>query len=266
MFKKSYLVWSLVLAAIVATTAIYGLFVPNAYSQETLNWVAQSMAQDWINTIIAVPAILVSSFLAYKGSLAAKLIWLGTLVFTIYSYLIYTFMVHFNPMFLLYLSALGISTYLFIFSMATSDFMNINGTFTENWSRKFVANSLIFLGVIFYLVWLKDIIPNLLAGTTPQSVLEAGLFTNGVYVIDLALCLPLLILSGYYLKKGKDIGYILAGASIVFALIMMINIAFIIYFVGYRGLPTDMSIAYVFGFLCLLFSIPTTKYLLSFNK
>ena len=264
--KKNFYIINLSLALMIVITAIYGLFVPGSYSYETANWAAQSMAQDWINLVIAVPVLLLSLLLANKKPILSSFLWIGDILFIIYSFLIYAFMVHFNQMFIFYVAILGISTYLLIFNLIRFDFSKVKTLFKEDWSRKTVAKTLIGLGVVFYLIWLKDALPNAINGTLPKSVIEAGLFTNGVYVIDMALCLPLLIIAGIYLLKKKTAGYALAGSSMVFAIIMMINIAFIILFVGYKGLPTDYSIAYVFGFLSLLAIGLTARYFSRFKN
>ncbi|MGB9006570.1 MAG: hypothetical protein WCB96_12670 [Candidatus Aminicenantales bacterium] len=77
---------------------------------------------------------------------------------------------------------------------------------TENWSRKGSAILLLVSGIIFYLVWGKEIFSNLLAGTIPRNIIETGLPTNGVYVIDTAFCLPALIIGGYRLLKKRKLG------------------------------------------------------------
>ncbi len=264
--KKNYILLSLFLAVMITITAIYGIFIPGTYSAETANWATQSMAQDWANLVIAVPLLMVSSYFVNKKFILGLIVWTGNMLFIIYSFLIYAFMVHFNQMFFFYVAILGISTYLLIFMLLEVDYSKIKSAFSDNWSRKTVARTLMGLGSVFYLVWLKDALPGVLNGTVPKSIVEAGLFTNGVYVIDMALCLPLLIISGLYLLRGKAAGYFLAGASMVFSAVMMINIAFIIYFVGYKGLPTDYSIAYVFGLLGLIVTGLSIKYISSFQQ
>ncbi|MGB9006569.1 MAG: hypothetical protein WCB96_12665 [Candidatus Aminicenantales bacterium] len=77
--KKIYFFGSILLFFLIAVTAVYGLFVPGAYSRETANWATQARAQDWVDLLLAAPILLVSAFLAYKKSSKAYLVWLGTL-------------------------------------------------------------------------------------------------------------------------------------------------------------------------------------------
>ena len=49
----------------------------------------------------------------------AQLIWLGVLVYLIYTYVTYAFVVRFNPLFLVYVALLGCSLYALIGGLAT---------------------------------------------------------------------------------------------------------------------------------------------------
>lgn len=265
--NKRFFISSLLLAVLIAIASIYGLYNSNAYLLETVNWATQSKAQDLINLFIAVPVLLISAILAYRKSLAAYLIWLGNLVFIVYSFILYAFFVHFNAMFLIYSAIIGFTIYLLIYSLVSADSEKIKASITLSVKlKKIVSLFLILLGVLFYLVWLKDIIPNLLGNKVPNSITEAGLVTNGVYVIDIAILLPALILSGYYLRKNKSVGYLLVGILLPFSLIMMVNIAFIIYYLGTKGLPTDNSVLSVFGFLSLLTLVINALYFKNIKK
>ena len=69
------------------------------------------MAGDAVNLFVIVPVLLVTAILAYRGSLPAKLIWLGTLLCILYSSIFYALAVHFNQLFFVYCGVLGFSFY-----------------------------------------------------------------------------------------------------------------------------------------------------------
>jgi hypothetical protein len=56
-------------------------------------------------------------------------------------------------------------------------------------------------GALFALIWLSEIVPALFRGAPPPSVVEAGLLTNPVHVLDLSLLLPGLLFSGISLLR-----------------------------------------------------------------
>jgi len=62
--------------------------------------------------------------------------------------------------------------------------------FTEKTPARTVSIYLALLAVLFYFLWLSEIIPALLARTIPQSIRDNGTPTNPVHVLDMAWILP----------------------------------------------------------------------------
>ena len=259
--KKIYFRGSVVVSALIAVTAVYGLFVPGSYSRETANWAAQARAQDWADLVLAAPILLVSALLAQKNSIKAYLVWLGTLFFTIYSFLLFAFLVHFNAMFPAYMAVLGLTTYLLIFSLAQDRNLTDRIGHAENWIRKGSAVLLLVVGVLFYFVWGKDIVANLLAGTAPRDLVETGLPTNGVYVIDTALCLPALLIGGYRLLKKQKLGYVLGGGLLTFSTLMSANITLLMVYLSVKGFNAEKPLIVVFSLFTLINFIFTAGYI-----
>jgi hypothetical protein len=47
------------------------------------------VGQDAANLFVVVPAMLIALYFVYRGSARATLVWLGLLIYTIYSYALY---------------------------------------------------------------------------------------------------------------------------------------------------------------------------------
>ena len=218
--SKSVIVWSSVIAVLVLVASLYGLFDPSIYSKETLNWATQAKGQD-IGNLIAVVALVISGYLYAKGSFKGALVWLGTLSYLIYAYIVYAMAVHFNALFLVYVAILGLCSYAAVFNLGK--IMSHKAAFPVS-SRKFAARSLIAFGVLFALLWLSEVIPALIAGHAPQSTLDAGLWVNPIHVIDLSVVLPAFILTGLYALKGKTNGLLLLAPWLTFSAIMGLSI------------------------------------------
>src|SRR3954447_2079294 len=86
-----------------STTSVAGIVVDAVYARETPTWRAEAVGQDIANLVI-LPALLALAYGAARGSVAAYLAWLGTVVYTAYAFAIYVFAVHFGPLFLLYVA------------------------------------------------------------------------------------------------------------------------------------------------------------------
>ena len=110
--RRPFDAWvSLPLAALVAWSALGGIFLPSTYARETASWAAQGAGQDWVNLLVVAPALSIGGVRALRGSLRARLVVGGALLYTVYSFLLYAFEVHFNPLFLVYCATLGLSFY-----------------------------------------------------------------------------------------------------------------------------------------------------------
>lgn len=80
------------------------------------------------------------------------------------------------------------------------------------------------IGLLFGLLWLAEIMPALIDGTIPASMTEAGLIVNPVHVIDLALVLPAMIISGRWLQQGKRAGDWFGPSWLIFSVLMGLSI------------------------------------------
>ena len=77
------------------------------------------MGGDAVNLVVIVPVLLIGAALAQRGSVSARLIWMGTLVFLLYNFVVYAMAVHFNALFLAYCGILGGSFYALVWSLAS---------------------------------------------------------------------------------------------------------------------------------------------------
>src|SRR5262245_44773179 len=107
--RRIWLALSLAAAFLMAVASAAGIYCPDVYARETPSWAAQGTGQDIVNLFVVAPALVVCAYLAGRGSLRAWLVWLGLLFYVLYSYVLYAFFVHFNRLFLVYVSVLGLS-------------------------------------------------------------------------------------------------------------------------------------------------------------
>lgn len=80
--------------------------------------VAQAKGQDLISLFVVLPVLIITAILASRGSLKARFIWLGGLVYLVYTYASFAFALQYNPFFLVYIALLGCSLYTLIGSRA----------------------------------------------------------------------------------------------------------------------------------------------------
>ncbi|MEO7426085.1 MAG: hypothetical protein ABI036_12930 [Fibrobacteria bacterium] len=234
-YSKIVAGWTLVLSTLLVLASLMGLFDPHVYAQETKNWAAQGMGQD-IGNLIAAIVLVVSGYFTAKGSTKASLIWLGTVFYLMYAYTIYAMALHFNVLFLVYVAIMGFSFYGILVSISHAGISAI--TPGGKAPRKLVGLTLLAISAIFELLWLSEIVPALAEGRIPQSVKDTGLLVNPVHVLDLAIVLPGLALTGYFVLKGNGTGYFFATPLLTFIALMGSSIIALMITMSMNGFPT----------------------------
>lgn len=229
------------LAVLIALTSLGGILIPSLYVHESTNWAAQALGQDWVDLLLAVPWLLLTGALAARGSKRALSLLAGALLYTVYTFVIYAFGMHFNLLFLVYCAALGVS------------FFALGGTLLRLFDEpvdeasptatRVAGYFLIAIGALFGWVWLTDIVPALFWNSTPGSIAEAGTPTNPVYVMDLAVILPLHIATGVALLRGRPFGQVLAPIVLSFGVLMSLSIAGMLIVMRLRGVGADIGVA-----------------------
>ncbi|RIK14652.1 MAG: hypothetical protein DCC50_10570 [Acidobacteria bacterium] len=214
---RPVLVWTGALAPLVTLSSVAGLVDPRVYAQETQNWTLQAQGED-LGNLLAVVVLVASSLLHARGSARAGVVWIGTLLYLVYAFVIYGMAVHLNQLFLVYVAVLGLSAWAVL--------LNADGLrhAAPRWSRDrattFPAVVLIAVGVLFAGLWLSELVPAALTGQVPASITEAGLAVNPVHVIDLAVVLPAFVLTGIAALRGRERGGFWLGPWLVFSTLM----------------------------------------------
>jgi len=231
------------LAALVALASLGGLFIDDLYARETANWAAQSVGQDWVDLVFAVPWLLLSGLFAQRGSRAALLLLAGGIVYTFYEFVIYAFALHFNAFFLVYCAVLGLS----FFSLAGIALSLVHAPQASGPtpSARAAGIFLLAVGVLFALLWLKDIVGALVQQTTPPAIVEAGTATNPVYVMDLSIVLPLHVMAGWALLRRRAWGYVLGPIMLAFGVLMALSIGGMMLVMRQRGIEASLGVATV---------------------
>ncbi|MEO8167100.1 MAG: hypothetical protein ABI623_02575 [bacterium] len=259
--EKPIIVWlSMPLAILVVVGGWAGLSLPDTYLKETLNGRAQAVGQDAVDLILVAPMLIVSAFLAQRKNIIAMFFWGGTCLYLIYTYTIFCFDVHFNNLFLIYCFTLGLAFYSFIY-FVFSGLKELTLNYKSTLQLKVVGYYLMGIAVLFYALWLSDILPAVISSTTPASVLEVGLPTNPVHVIDLAIFLPGLFLVSVFVLTGKKLGLFLAPVMLVFTILMNITIAVLVVVMMMNGIGSGYAVAVIMSLLALVSAVLLLVYL-----
>jgi hypothetical protein len=171
------------------------------------------------------------------------------MVYLVYSYVIAAFDVKFNALFLVYVALLGCSLYALIGGLVTTDMAGIRACFTEKTPVKAVSIYLAVSAVLFYFLWLSEVVLALKAGKVPQSIQDNGTPTNAVHALDMAWVLPAFGIAAISLWRGRALGYTLAGALLSYGVLLILAILSMIVFMIREGQPVIVPQVAIFGAL-----------------
>jgi hypothetical protein len=236
------------IGVLLAIAAGGGLFASGLYHDND-NLLAQAIGQDLVSLVVVLPALLVSAWRARRGSTGAWLVWLGGMGYLVYSYVTYAFAIRYNALFLVYVALLGCSLYALIGGLAATDQAGIQAYFTSRTPVRGVSLYLAVVVALFYLKWLSEIVPALLAGAIPQSVTDTGTPTNVVYVVDMAWLLPALAIAAATLWRKQALGYTLAGALLTHLLLLLLAVFSMAFFQARQGQSEAVAGLVLFGAL-----------------
>jgi hypothetical protein len=198
---------SIVVVGLVTVLSLAGLLFPMAtYSNEE---VRQSfVANDLLNLLIGVPALLGTLWLIRRAKLFGLLGMPGAMFYVTYNSIAYATAVPFTWSFYLHLVLiiLSVATIFLIFS-------SVDGTAVQERlqgrvAERFGAGALMGLGALFFLRTIAEFFD----GTT-------GIAEFGVLVAD-GLTTPFWILGGLFLWRKQPLGYI-SGAGLLFQASML---------------------------------------------
>jgi len=260
-YPKAVLALSISLSLLVGMVSIVGIYSPNFYINETLNWQVQSLGQDIIDLVLIVPILITTALLTIKNRTIGTFLWAGVIIYLIYTFVIYSFDVKFNKLFIAYCLTLGLSFYSFSYfiyiQLGEPAILKIE----KSAVRKVIGIYFIVIAILFYFLWLSELVPSIIDGITPKILLEAGLPTNPVHVLDLAIILPGIFIIGILLLRNKKFGLIMTPVMLVFFILMDITIGSLSVMMQQKGLEGSLTLTTVMFVLALFSLVLLTWYL-----
>lgn len=202
---------SLVAAALVLAAAATGVFHEAIYAGENASFATQAVAQDYVTLLVAVPLMLLCLRWAARGSLRARLGWLGILFYFVYTYLMYAVGTVFNALFLVYTAAYCLALIALILGVSRLDMGQVKATFGERTPRRTVGIYSIVMGCALGLIWVKTIIEATISRETSFLFQQQTSQSPVIQAMDLGLMVPLALIGGALLLMRRPAGYLLAS-------------------------------------------------------
>lgn len=230
---------------------IYGIGI---YKNNSISVVAQGLAQDLVSLVLGIPILIYALILFNKNQLKGKLLLSGLLGYFLYTYLSYTFLWFFNPLFLLYIAIMSLSLFAMILTIFTIDIEKLAQSFKSTLPIKRIGYFQIFTGLLVALMWLWQIIPASLNNQSP--VILEHYTTLVIQALDLGIVVPIAIVSGVLLLKRKSMGYLLSSIVIIKTSALLMSITVMIFNQMLMDVNFNLGLALVFIVLNVLVLYP----------
>ena len=179
-----------------------------------------------------------------SGGLKGKLLLTGTIGYFLYSYVSYTFLRMYNPLFLIYVILMTMSLFAFILCMMSFDLETLSLSVNPKMPVKFIGGFQIFVAIGLISLWLPAIIASLVNGTIPLDL--ENYTTLGFEAIDLGIIVPTLFLSGILIIKRKIFGYLLSSVLMMLFITMMILISVLTVVQVLNGISMPIVVMFMF--------------------
>ncbi|MFC5928470.1 hypothetical protein D6T64_20855 [Cryobacterium melibiosiphilum] len=221
---RRWLRLAIVAGALAWAGSIWALAAAGTYDTVTPAFLPQALAQDLVNLVVAAPTLVVCAILARRGSVRGLLVLLGVLGYTVYNYVIYVFSIPFGPLYPLWTAVLGLSLFAVIGGLRSLPAASIAARFRSERAARVAAWVLLVVAGLFALIWLREDVPALLAGTPQGSSVDLDLPTNPVHTLDYIFFLPSAFLVGTGLLHRRPFAYPATAAFLVFMIFTCVPI------------------------------------------
>lgn len=213
---RSHLASTAAILVLSIVSSLLGLFRPNHYTDPPV-LLARTQVEDVMILVVAVPALAIGVWYASQGSMRGRVVWLGALAYMTYLWLSRAGLLAFNDFFLGYVALFSLSLFTLIGGVVTTNPEPIDSRLDGRLSRPVYDGVLILTSIGLSLLWLSDIVPAILAGTTPLGIQEFGPKGALTYVFDLGLLVPSYVLGAYLLWTRHRWGYATTGILLIVA-------------------------------------------------
>ena len=226
------------------TVSIYG---KGLYKHDSVSMASQAIAQDYVTLFLGIPLLLLSLYLSRKGQLKGRLLLTGTLGYFLYTYITYSFLSMYNPLFLLFVALMSASFFAFTLTMMSFDIPKLPMFFDRQLPVKFIGGFLLFTSFMFGMMWVGKIAPSLINNSAPDGIDHYT--TLVIQALDLGVVIPVGFLAGILLIKRKPFGYLLASIITIKEITLLTALSAMNY------LQIQAGIQVSFGMLAIVFFI-----------
>lgn len=222
--RRAFVVSTIAIAALSVGSSLLGLLRQGHYA-DPASLVVRTRVEDLLILVFAVPVLVLGLRFASGQSPRGRIVWLGSLAYLAYVWLSRAGMLAINDFFLGYIALVALSVFTLIGGIVTTDPRRISRRLAGRVPRRLFAGILLLTSIGLAALWLSDIVPATLAGTTPLGIQEFGPRGAITYVLDLGLLVPSYAIGAFLLWERTPWGYVTTGVLLVLAALIAPTLA-----------------------------------------
>ncbi len=221
---------------------------------------AAFIGQDAVSLVVGLPLLAASVWLARRGALAGRLLWMGTLFYVAYSYAFYVLGCRFSLLFPAHVAVVSMSTYALLGLLVEVDPNAVKAAFGPRTPARPVGGFLVAMALLFVSLWGGGIASAIASGRAPGPV------PHLVWSLDLVVALPAMFWGGVLLWRRRPWGFVLAGVLLPKATLIGFTLVVTTALAARRGVPGDPVQTVAFVILGTVGLALTARYLYAIER
>jgi hypothetical protein len=203
---------SVMVAVLSAAVSVIGLLFPGLYRGEWGN--GMSRANDLVTLVVAVPVLALGIVYSARGSVRARLLWLGALYSMVYNYAFYVFGIPVTRLYVPWIALLVLAGFAFLLGMGNLDVKSIAGRFSSRAPARLIAVYLFYVAVMVSFLWISRWVNFLRTGQFPD-VNGSQFAYQVIAAVDLIFLVPMFFSAACLLFRRRPWGYVLGPVALV---------------------------------------------------
>ena len=218
-------------------------------------------------SILVAVVILAAGLLATRrGAFAGYVVALGALGFLVYTYAFYAFDVRVTVLTPLHIAIIGLAFWSVFAVVPVLGADSPDPSFGTRLPRRTTGVVSLVIAALFGLQWIGQIVGVIRSGQMPTDLVDLNVATNSVWTLDLAFALPILVLAGVWLLRGRPWGPAIAVGWFIFGVLTAVEILAIFAYDNAAGKPVVAPVVGMFVAMLAVLAVLATLGLLPADK
>jgi hypothetical protein len=204
-FRAAY-VLSAIVAVLAAVASVICMLFPAVYRDK--GWTEGAFGNDLVTLVMAVLVLAPAIIYSARGSVRARLVWLGALYYMLYNFAFYVFGIPVTRLYLPWIALFTLSGFALVLGLGNLDVEAIARRFSPRTPTRWIAGYLFVAAALVSFLWISLWVKFLVTGHVPEINGSQEMY-KVVAVVDLSFMVSLMIPAAYFLWTRRPWGYVL---------------------------------------------------------